>query len=60
MADTFNSKASLSIDNVSYTIYRLDAVYQKYPLAERLPFSINYNRNNVFLVTAHFIQHVLY
>ena len=38
MADTFNSKALLSIDNASYTIYRLDAVYKKYPLAERLPF----------------------
>jgi aconitate hydratase len=40
MADTFNSKALLSIDNASYTIYRLDAVYKKYPLAERLPFSL--------------------
>jgi aconitate hydratase len=40
MADTFSSKASLSVDNVNYTIYRLDAVYKKYPQAQRLPFSL--------------------
>jgi aconitate hydratase len=40
MADTFNSKATLTIDNAGYTIYRLGAVYQKYPQAERLPFSL--------------------
>src|SRR5271163_1933622 len=40
MANSFNSKASLAIDNVSYTIYRLDAVFKKYPQAERLPFSL--------------------
>ncbi len=40
MANSFNAKASLSIDNASYTIYRLDAVYKKYPQAQRLPFSL--------------------
>jgi aconitate hydratase len=40
MADSFKSKASLAVDNESYTIYRLGAVYQKYPRAERLPFSL--------------------
>jgi aconitate hydratase len=40
MANSFNSKASLAIDNVSHTIYRLDAVYKKYPQAQRLPFSL--------------------
>ncbi|HZZ77336.1 MAG TPA: aconitate hydratase AcnA [Gemmataceae bacterium] len=40
MANSFNSKASLSVDGASYTIYRLDAVYKKYPQAERLPFSL--------------------
>src|SRR5207247_2720478 len=40
MANSFNSKASLSVDNASYTIYRLDAVYKKYPQAQRLPFCL--------------------
>jgi aconitate hydratase len=40
MADSFKSKATLSIDGASYTIYRLDAVYKKYPQARRLPFSL--------------------
>jgi aconitate hydratase len=40
MTDSFHSKASLSLDTTSYTIYRLDAVYKKYPQAERLPFSL--------------------
>ncbi|MSQ96371.1 MAG: aconitate hydratase AcnA [Gemmataceae bacterium] len=40
MADSFQSKASLSVANTSYTIYRLDAVYKKYPQAQRLPFSL--------------------
>ena len=40
MTDSFQSKASLTIDNASYTIYRLNAVYKKYPQAERLPFSL--------------------
>ncbi len=40
MADSFQSKASLTIDNAGYTIYRLAAVYKKYPQAARLPFSL--------------------
>lgn len=40
MADTFNSKTTLAIDNTNYTIHRLDAVYKKYPQAQRLPFSL--------------------
>ncbi len=40
MANSFNTKASLAIDNVSHTIYRLDAVYKKYPQAQALPFSL--------------------
>src|SRR5262245_43208867 len=40
MADSFNSKSVLTIDNQSYTIHRLDAVYKKYPQAQRLPFSL--------------------
>src|SRR3979409_721618 len=40
MADSFQSKASLTVDKTSYTIYRLDAVYKKYPQAQRLPFSL--------------------
>jgi len=40
MANSFNAKASLSIDGTSYAVYRLDAVYKKYPQAQRLPFSL--------------------
>src|SRR6266480_1678225 len=40
MTNTFNAKATLAIDGANYTIYRLDAVYKKYPQAERLPFSL--------------------
>ena len=40
MADSFQSKASLTVDSSTYTIYRLDAVYKKYPQAQRLPFSL--------------------
>ncbi len=40
MADSFKSKASLTVDSSTYTIYRLDAVYKKYPQAQRLPFSL--------------------
>lgn len=40
MADSFQSKASLTVDESNYTIYRLDAVYKKYPQAQRLPFSL--------------------
>lgn len=40
MADSFQSKATLTVDNTKYTIFRLDAVYKKYPQAQRLPFSL--------------------
>jgi aconitate hydratase len=40
MTDSFQSKASLTIDGAKYTIYRLNGVYKKYPQAERLPFSL--------------------
>ncbi|MBI3823657.1 MAG: aconitate hydratase, partial [Planctomycetes bacterium] len=40
MADSFQSKATLTIDNAAYTIHRLDAVYKKHPQAQRLPFSL--------------------
>ena len=40
MADSFQSRTSLTVDNAIYTIYRLDAVYKKYPQAARLPFSL--------------------
>src|ERR1043165_4245007 len=40
MVNTLGSKATLSVDNANFTIYRLRAVYQKYPQAERLPFSL--------------------
>lgn len=40
MSDSFQSKATLTIDGTKYTIHRLDAVYKKYPQAQRLPFSL--------------------
>jgi aconitate hydratase len=40
MADTFNSKATLTVEGVNYTMYRLDAVYKQYPQAQRLPYSL--------------------
>src|ERR1043165_1651617 len=40
MVNTLGSKATLSVDNANFTIYRLRAVYQKYPQAERLPVSL--------------------
>jgi len=40
MTDSFASKGSLKIDNQTCTIFRLAAVYKKYPQAERLPFSM--------------------
>src|SRR5260370_22579263 len=38
MPDSCKGKAALSIDGASYAIFRLDAVYKKYPQAARLPF----------------------
>ena len=40
MSDSFQCKATLAIDGAKYTIHRLDAVYKKYPQAQRLPFSL--------------------
>ena len=40
MTNSFNSKATLAVGNTNYTIYRLDAVYKKYPQAQRLPFCL--------------------
>src|SRR2546430_529777 len=40
MANTFGSRGTLTVDQQEYTIYRLAAVYQKYPQAERLPYSL--------------------
>jgi aconitate hydratase len=40
MTDSFKSKATLTIDKTGYTIYRIDAVYKKYPQAQKLPFSL--------------------
>ena len=37
--NSFGSQATLKVSADSYTIHRLDAVYKKYPQAERLPFS---------------------
>jgi aconitate hydratase len=40
MANSLGSKGSLRVGNQDYTIYRLAAVYQKHPQAQRLPFSL--------------------
>src|SRR5438128_1871238 len=40
MSNSFGSKGSLRVGNQDCTIYRLAAVYQKYPQAQRLPFSL--------------------
>src|SRR6266496_4098877 len=40
MSNPFGSKGSLRVGNQDCTIYRLAAVYQKYPQAQRLPFSL--------------------
>jgi len=40
MTDSFSSKGTLSLDGIDYTLYRLAAVYRKYPQAERLPFCL--------------------
>ena len=40
MADSFSSKGTLRLDGLDYTLYRLGAVYKKYPQAERLPFCL--------------------
>ena len=40
MANSFGSRAILTVGDRSYTIHRLDAVYKKLPDAARLPFSL--------------------
>src|SRR5438552_15883837 len=40
MANTFGSQGTLTVDNQAYTLYRLAAVFKKYPQAERLPFAL--------------------
>src|SRR5262245_11417827 len=40
MADSFGSVSSIRIDEHTYTIRRLDAVYKQWALAERLPYSM--------------------
>ena len=38
--NSFGSQATLQVGPDSYTMYRLDAVYRKYPEAAKLPFSL--------------------
>jgi aconitate hydratase len=38
--NSFGSQATLQVGADSYTMYRLDAVYRKYPAAAKLPFSL--------------------
>jgi aconitate hydratase len=38
--NSFGSQATLQVGPDAYTIYRLDAVYKKYPEAAKLPFSL--------------------
>jgi aconitate hydratase len=40
MADQFGSRATLTVEKDTYTIYRLDAVARSIPQAARLPFSL--------------------
>src|SRR5262245_41971216 len=40
MANSLGSKGTLRVGNQDCTIYRLAAVYEKYPQAQRLPFSL--------------------
>jgi aconitate hydratase len=40
MADSFGSLSTLRIDDQTFTIRRLEAVYKQYALAERLPYSM--------------------
>ena|SRR5688572_4870997 len=40
MANSLGSKGVLRVGSKDYTIFRLSAVYQKYPQAQRLPFSL--------------------
>src|SRR5437763_1057174 len=40
MADSFGSQSTLRVDDQTFTMRRLDAVYKQYALAERLPYSL--------------------
>jgi aconitate hydratase len=40
MANTFGTQGTLKIDAQEYTVHRLAPLYQKYPQAERLPYSL--------------------
>ena len=40
VSNSFNSKQTLSLGSKKYTIHRLDPVYQAYPQAKKLPFSL--------------------
>jgi hypothetical protein len=40
MPDSFSARSQLSVGSAAYSFFRLDALYAKVPLAERLPFSL--------------------
>lgn len=40
MANRFGSRSTLKVGDRSYTIFRLDSLYQKYPDAAHLPYSL--------------------
>jgi aconitate hydratase len=40
MADSFGSQSTLRVDDQTYTIRRLDAIYKQHAPAERLPYSM--------------------
>jgi aconitate hydratase len=40
MADTFGSRATLTVDGQPYSLYRLDAVTRTHPAAARLPYAL--------------------
>src|SRR5262249_5707883 len=40
MADTFGSRASITVEGQPYTLYRLDAVIRPHPAAARLPYAL--------------------
>ncbi|MDP9001268.1 MAG: aconitate hydratase AcnA [Myxococcota bacterium] len=40
MSDSFSAKSTLAIGSASYSVFRLAAVYARFPQAARLPFSL--------------------
>src|SRR5277367_1066215 len=40
MSDSFSAKAPLSVGSATYSLFRLGAVYAKFPNAQHLPFSL--------------------